>query len=63
MAEAASVNKVTSSKYEKYEIEDAARTLVRAEEIKQDTNLCKLVYKELDRQAKALAAVNQGRKA
>jgi hypothetical protein len=41
-------------KYEKYEIEDAARTLIRAEEIKSNKELSKLVSAELDKQEKAI---------
>jgi len=38
---------------EKYEVEDAARTLVRANEIKRDKKLWPKVQKELARQAEA----------
>lgn len=42
-------------KYEEYEITDAARTLIRAEEIKANKVLSKLVAAELDKQSKAIA--------
>jgi len=43
-------------KYKEWEIEDAARTLMRAEEIKGDAELMKLVAPKLQKTAKA--AVN-----
>lgn len=39
----------------KYEIEDAARTLTRAEEIKQDKRLMPHVHKHLKKQHRAIA--------
>lgn len=43
-------------KYKDWEIDDAARTIMRAEEIKQDTELMKLVAPKIQKQA--VAAVN-----
>ena len=43
-------------KYKDWEIEDAARTIMRAEEIKQDAELMKLVAPKIQKQA--VAAVN-----
>lgn len=43
-------------KYKEWEIEDAARTIMRAEEIKGDVELMKLVAPKLQKTAKA--AVN-----
>lgn len=43
-------------KYKDWEIEDAARTIMRAEEIKQDKELMALVAPKIQKQAKA--AVN-----
>lgn len=40
-------------KYDEWDIKDAVRTLIRAEEIKADTELMALVTPELDKQAKA----------
>lgn len=44
-------------KYEEYEIQDAARVLIRAEEIKANKELSKLVAAELDKQAKSIQRV------
>lgn len=44
-------------KYEEYEIQDAARALIRAEEIKANKELSKLVAAELDKQAKNIQRV------
>ena len=41
-------------KYDEWEIKDAVRTLVRAEEIKADTELMALVTPELNKQVKAI---------
>lgn len=41
---------------EKYEVEDAARTLIRAAEIRQDKKLFPKVQKELAKQAEAAQA-------
>lgn len=41
------------NKYDKWCIEDAARSLERAEEIKQDPKMMKLVAKELKKKLKA----------
>ncbi len=41
-------------KYDEWEIKDAVRTLVRAEEIKADTELMALVTPELNKQMKAI---------
>lgn len=40
-------------KYKDWEIEDAARTIMRAEEIKQDKELMALVGPKIQKQAKA----------
>ena len=45
-----------------FEIRDAARTLVRAEEIKADKSLNKLVNKELNKRRDALAKLKVPRK-
>ena len=42
---------------DKYEVEDAARTLTRAFEIKQNPKLCKAALKVVDKQKKAAQAV------
>ena len=47
---------VKEEKYKDWEIEDAARTIMRAEEIKQDEELMKLVAPKIKKQAQA--AVN-----
>ena len=44
-------------KFKDWEIEDAARTLLRAEEIKQDTELMALVAPKLQKQIKAVTNV------
>ena len=53
---------VTKSQDRKWEVEDAARTLVRAEEIKSDEKLLaetkKYMKEELERRTKILASVN-----
>ena len=41
------------AKFKEWEIEDAARCLIRAEEIKQDTELMALVAPKLQKQVKA----------
>ena len=43
---------------DKWEIEDAVRTLIRAEEIKQDAELMKLVAPELKKRINAVKAVD-----
>lgn len=43
--------------FEKYEIEEAVRTLIRAEEIKQNKKLRPVVMKELDRQLSAMKKI------
>lgn len=45
------------AKFKDWEIEDAARTLIRAEEIKQDAELMALVSPKLQKQIKATANV------
>jgi hypothetical protein len=42
---------------DKWEIEDAARTLLRAEEIRADKKLMALVEKELAKKQKAISAI------
>lgn len=41
-------------KYDEWEIKDAVRTLIRAEEIKQDKELMSFVAPELEKQGKAI---------
>ncbi len=41
-------------KYDEWEIKDAVRTLIRAEEIKQDKELMSFVAPELEKQSKAI---------
>lgn len=41
-------------KYDEWDIKDAVRTLIRAEEIKNDAELMSLVSPELEKQAKAI---------
>lgn len=41
-------------KYDEWEIKDAVRTLIRAEEIKQDKELMAFVAPELEKQSKAI---------
>ncbi len=43
--------------FEKYEIEDAVRTLIRAEEIKQDAKLMAACSGHLEKQKKAIDSV------
>jgi len=43
-------------KYEDWEIEEAARTLLRAEEIKQDAELMKLAAPKLEKTVRAAAS-------
>lgn len=43
--------------FEKYEIEDAVRTLIRAEEIKQDAKLMAACSESLSKQKKAIDSV------
>lgn len=45
------------AKFKEWEIEDAARTLMRAEEIKQDAEMMALVQPKLQKQVKAAANV------
>ena len=45
------------AKFKEWEIEDAARTLMRAEEIKQDAELMALVQPKLQKQIKAATNV------
>lgn len=41
-------------KYDEWEVKDAVRTLIRAEEIKQDKELMSFVAPELEKQSKAI---------
>lgn len=41
-------------KYDEWDIKDAVRTLIRAEEIKQDKELMSFVAPELEKQSKAI---------
>ena len=45
------------AKFKEWEIEDAARTLMRAEEIKQDAEMMALIQPKLQKQVKAAANV------
>lgn len=49
-------------KYDKWAIEDAARTLMRAEEIRADSKMMDLVIPHLKKQQKAITSVTQLRK-
>jgi len=51
-----------SAQEKKWEAEEAARTLIRAEEIKADKELLKAVQKELKSQRKAIGKVISRRK-
>lgn len=59
MAETESVNKAKKedSKPEKYEIEDAANTLLRAEDIKKDKRLMPHVQAHLTKKVKAIQSI------
>lgn len=46
-----------SEGFDKYEIEDAVRTLIRAEEIKQDSKLMAACSASLEKQKKAIDSV------
>jgi len=48
------------SKYDEWEIKDALRTITRADEIKADPKMMKLIAAELTRQQEALAAAQKG---
>ncbi len=45
--------------FDEFEIDDAARTLLRAEEIKQDPKLMEAVKPKLEKQAKAVVSAAQ----
>lgn len=45
-------------KYDEWAVEDAARTLIRAEEIKQDSKMMKLVSKQIKKQKKAINSID-----
>ena len=45
--------------YDKYEIEDAVKTLARAEEIKADAKLMKALRPELEKKAKAYYSLSE----
>lgn len=49
-------------KYDKYAVEDAARTLMRAEEIRSDKKMMELVVPHLKKQQGAITSVMQLRK-
>ena len=49
--------KMRKSPIDEWEVKNAADTLFRAEEIKQDKKLSKLVDKELDKRRKALNSI------
>lgn len=53
-------NSVTTCMEEKWEIESAANTLMRAEEIKADPELFKKAYALLEKQKKAIENVSAG---
>ena len=48
------VKQEKTKKYDEWEIKDAVRTLVQAEEIKQNKELMKLVIPELKKQSNAM---------
>lgn len=45
------------SKYDEWAVKSAAETLVRAEEIKQDSKMMKLVSKHITKQKKAIDSI------
>lgn len=47
-----------SKKFEKYELENAVRTLHEAEEIKQDAELMKAIQPMLDKKSKAIRSLD-----
>ncbi len=49
--------KLEKRRIDQFEVEDAARTLIRAEKIRQDKTMMKLVDKEIAKQKKALESV------
>lgn len=52
------MNKVsTGNKYDEWCVEDAARTLMRAEEIKADPKMMKLVKEKLASQKKSITSI------
>lgn len=54
--------KEKKKKYEDYEIEEAVRTLMRAEEIKADPALMKCCMKEVSKKKKAISSIAQLKK-
>lgn len=53
----AKADKEVKKKPEKYEIEDAANTLMRAEEIKKDKHLMPHVHAHLNKKVKAIRSI------
>lgn len=49
----------SASERRRYEAEDAARTLVRAAEIKQNPRLMSAVMKQIEKQKKALSSITK----
>lgn len=49
-------NEGEKPKYDEWEIKNAVRTIIEAEQIKQNAELMKLVAPELDKQVKATAS-------
>ena len=47
-------------RFDEYEVEDAARTLIEAQKVKGDSRLLKAATKEVEKQAKATAKALQG---
>jgi hypothetical protein len=60
--EAVGEDKEKSEEYSKWELEDACRTLQRAEEIKQDKKMMKALRPHLDKAAKAYKSLDELRK-
>ena len=61
-AETVSGSKLKKSKYDKWELEDAVRTLERAEEIKMDKALMKALGPFIKDKKKAIMSLDQLRK-
>jgi hypothetical protein len=49
--------KAPKKKYDDYEVKDAADTLMRAEEVKQNPHLMKHVHKHLGKKKKAIRSI------
>lgn len=59
MAKKSVAETLEKRRIEQFEVEDAARTLVRAEEIRKDKPMMKLVNKELEKKKAAFDEVMQ----